>query len=182
MKISEPKKQFLQAAQKGDISYIKQHIDQVDGKTKVKAFVYTPSVEISQLLHAHGISIDAKDKGEEGYSVYNYLWAYPALAVSCKENYTERALWLIEQGANVNVCWSVMFASGIKYCLTPLMWSVKNKNLLLIKSLIAAKADVNCSGYDDDASPATAFSLAKKYPPDEYIEIRNLLKSVGAKD
>jgi len=182
MKTLEPKEEFVQAAQKGDISYIQRHIDQVSEKIKIKAFVYTASVEISQLLQVHGINIDAKDKGEEGFSVYSYMWTYPALAVSCKENYTERALWLIQQGANVNACWSVMFANGIKYCLTPLMWSVKNKNLLLIQSLITAQADVNYLGYDDDANRATAFSLAKKYPPKEYTEITNLLKSAGAKE
>lgn len=182
MNTSEPKEQFVQAAQKGDVSYIEKHIYQVDGKTLIKAFVYTPSVEISKLLYSYGVNIDAQDKGEEGFSIYSSLWAYPALAVSCKENYTERALWLIQQGANVNACWSVVFARGIKYCLTPLMWSVKNKNLLLIQSLITAQADVNYLGYDDDAKRATAFSLAKKYSPNEYIEIRNILKSAGAKE
>lgn len=182
--------QFLQAAKQGNKRYIEEHLNEVSLKEKIIAFVHTPSVEIARLFQQNGINPNVAEKGQTHHSVYNAEWEYPALAEACKENWTDKALWLIEQNADVNAYWLkkelVAGMSNIDnvYRLTPLMWAIKNKNLLLIQHLLVANADVACKGHDGDVSEedVTACALAEQHSYEECTKIADLLKSAGAKE
>ena len=185
-----PEEQLLQAAKQGNKQYIEEHLRNMDLKQKIRVFVHTPSIEIAHLLQQNGINPNAIDKGNAHHSVFNAEWEYPALAEACKENWTDKALWLIEQNADVNAYWlKKELVAGMSnvdnvYRLTPLMWAIKNKNLLLIQNLLAANADVTCKGHDGDVceKDVTVYTLAEQHSYEEYTKIVELLKSAGAKE
>ena len=182
--------QFLQAAKDGDMGTVKNYLSQVNMEIRNKAFIYTPSADIADLLKKSGANINVTSKDTNKHHMGYHERIYPALAIACKENYIEKAQWLIKEGVNLNECeYERELVTGMSnidnlYKLTPLMWAVKNKNLPLIKLLINAGADISIKGHDGDISlkDCTALEMAEEYSYGEYIEIANLLKSAGAKE
>ena len=182
--------QFLQAAKSENLETIKNYLPHVSMEIKNKAFIYTPSVDIADLLQKSGVNINVMDKGTYKHHMGYREHLYPALAIACKENYIEKVQWLIKEGVNLNGYWYerelVAGMSNIDnlYKLTPLMLAIKNKNLSLIKLLVNAGADISLKGHDGDISlkDCTALEIAEEYSYGDYIEIANLLKSAGAKE
>lgn len=182
--------QFLQAAKQEKKQYIKEHLRDMDLKEKILVFVHTPSIEIAHLLLQNGINPNVADKGNAHHSVFRAEWEYPALAEACKENWTDKALWLIKQNVDVNAYWlKTELVAGMSnvdnvYRLSPLMWAIKNKNLLLIQNLLAANADVTCKGHEGDVyeEDVSAYTLAEQHSYEECTKIVALLKSAGAKE
>lgn len=181
---------FKEEALKGNLSYITEYCSNVNQETLAWSFVHTPSVEIAKLLKDSGIDINVAEQGEKSFQVCHREWKYPALATACKENFIEKAQWLIKEGADINAYWyDKTFVAGMAnvddiYRLTPLMWAVKNRNIALIQLLIEAGASVNLKGHNGDVNlkDCTALEIAEEYSYSDYIEIANLLKSAGAKE
>lgn len=184
------KKYFPKAIQQGDVGFVRDNMEEIDQPLLIKSFVHTPSVEIAKLLKDSGIDINVAEQGEESFQVCHREWKYPALATACKENFIEKAQWLISEGADINAYWyAKTFVAGMAnvddiYRLTPLMWAVKNRNIALIQLLVNAGADVNLKGHNGDINlkDCTALDIAKEYNLQDYTAIANLLKSAGAKE
>ena len=135
-------KYFLQAAIEGHTDYIQKYIAMIENRTRIKAFMNTPFIGIAQLIKETGVDINTIYKEHESRSVWFHEWEYSALAMACKNNYTEKALWLISQGANVNsYYYEHTIVGGFEDKdeedkLSPLMLSVKNNNIDLVSALI----------------------------------------------
>lgn len=178
---------FLHAAQKGDKSFVQDHMAEVDAVTRIKAFVHTPSLEMAKLLKDNGVDVNGIDKGYTSYAVGYFEGKYSALSVACKNNDTHKALWLIEQGADVNIVYyeyelvANMADINNENRLSPLMWAVENQNIELVEVLIQKGSKINFKGHmgDTRSEPLkTALDLARDK---ENPELISLLKSVGAK-
>ena len=185
-KIKSANERFYKAAIDGDTSYVINNLPKTNDNTKIKSFVNTPYVEIAKILKKSGVDINATLSGRDAYSVYHGSHIYPALAVACKENYTEKAKWLIQEGADVNLFWeSCTYVAGMANVddtdrFSPLMWCVKNKNTELVKMLLDANADVNFKGHEGytESADITALYIAKRTDD----EITKLLMQKGAKE
>lgn len=179
---------FLKAAQNADMQAIKKLLPGIGTDVKNKAFIYTPSVDIACLLKEAGVDINAAAQGKSTHSMGYFEYIHPPLASACKENYTQKAQWLVRAGADLNKHWYerefVAGMSNIDYCyqLTPLMWAVKNRNLPLIRFLAEAGADIHAKGHNGNLwqDDCTALEIAEEYSYGDYIEIANLLKAAGA--
>lgn len=178
---------FLHAAQQGDESFVRNFMEDADENTRIKAFVQTPFLTIAQLLKDHGVDVNGIDKEQTSYGRGYYEGKYSALSVACKNNDTQKALWLIEQGADVNIVYyERQFVAGMdgideENKLSPLMWAVENKNLELVEVLIKKGSQINLIGHlgDKHYEPQkTALDLAQDKGNTEIISI---LKSAGAK-
>lgn len=157
---------FLQAALRGDVAYIQTHLGEANQDTKNKAFTDTPSVAVAEILLGEGVNVNTGFSYSFRQSVHLHTKSYSALAFACKNNYTEKALWLLEHHADPDICWNeTNLVAGManideKYCLSPLMLSVQNNNLVLVKRLLQAGADIHVKGCNGDTE-ITALDIAK---------------------
>lgn len=177
-----PKKYFIEKAQEGDIQYVKEHLSDVPLDIRKLAFVYTPSVEIAELLLASGVWVDAQDAGSRAESVWRETWSYTALTEACKNNNTKKALWLIDKGADVNIPHiHTELVAGMANVndednFSPLMLAVENNNFLLAGRLAESGADINYKGHRGTKNvlrdkPETANDIAFKIGNAEIIDL-----------
>lgn len=151
--VQKRRKQFYQAALDSDAAYVSAHLADANATIKTKAFIYTPSAAVAEILLNQGVAVDALDAGSESRQVYMRNWSYSALAVACKENYQEKAVWLLEHQADPNVCWyQTTFVAGMGNVddednLSPLMLCVQHDNVALAKQLLEKGADINWRGH-----------------------------------
>ena len=183
-----PKKYFIEKAQEGDIQYVKEHLSDVPLDIRKLAFVYTPSVEIAELLLSSGVWVDAQDAGSRAESVWRETWSYTALTEACKNNNTKKALWLIDKGADVNIPHiHTELVAGMANVddednFSPLMLAVENDNFLLASRLAESGADINYKGHRGAKNvfhdkPETAMDIALRVGNAEIID---LLSRAGA--
>lgn len=177
-----PKKYFIEKAQAGDIQYVKEHLSDVPLDIRKLAFVYTPSVEIAELLLSSGVWVDTQDAGSRAESVWRETWSYTALTEACKNNNTKKALWLIDKGADVNIPHiHTELVAGMANVddednFSPLMLAVENNNFLLVSRLAESGADINYKGHRGAKNvlhdkPETAIDTAFQIGNAEIIDL-----------
>lgn len=182
------RKDFLEKAKQGDFQYIKEHLDNIPLDIRKLAFVYTPSVKISELLLSSGVWVDAQDAGERHESVWRETWSYTALTEACRSDNTKKAFWLISKGADVNIPHiHTELVAGMANIddednFSPLMLAVKKSNAVLAARLIEAGADINYKGHRGAKNvmkdkPETAMDIALRVGDAEIID---LLSRAGA--
>ncbi len=181
-KPKQSKKYFIEKSKEGDLQYVKEHLSDVPLDIRKLAFVYTPSVEISELLLSSGVWVDAQDAGTRAESVWRKTWSYTALTEACKNNNTEKALWLIDKGVDVNIphihkeLVAGMANIDDEDNFSPLMLAVENNNLPLADRLAEAGADINYKGHRGATNimhnkPETAFDIALRIGDAEMIDL-----------
>lgn len=181
-KPKEYKEYFIEKAKEGDIRYVKEHLNDVPLDIRKLAFVYTPSVEISELLLSSGVWADAQDAGGRAESVWRETWSYTALTEACKNNNTDKALWLISKGADVNIPHIYTeFVAGMANVdeednFSPLMLAVENNNFHVASRLAEAGADINYKGHRGAKNvlhdkPETAIDIAFRIGNEEIIDL-----------
>ncbi|MDD6173620.1 MAG: ankyrin repeat domain-containing protein [Elusimicrobia bacterium] len=184
----QSKEDFIKKAKSGDFQYIKEHFGDVSLEARKSAFVHTPSVEIAERLLSSGVWVDAQDAGSRAQSVWRETWSYTALGEACKNNNTEKALWLIAAGADVNIPHiHTELVAGMANIddednFSPLMFAVENNNAYLAARLIEAGADINYKGHRGAKNvfhdkPETAMDIALRVGNEEIID---LLSRAGA--
>lgn len=173
---------FIEKAKEGDIQYVKEHLSDVALDIRKLAFVYTPSVEISELLLSSGVSVNAQDAGSKAQSVWRETWSYTALTEACKNNNSEKALWLIAKGADVNIPHiHTELVAGMTDIddedkFSPLMLAVENNNFHVAGRLAEAGADINYEGHRGAKNvlhdkPETAINIAFRIGNEEIIDL-----------
>ncbi len=166
---------FHQAALRGDVAYVQAHLGEVNRDHKNKAFTDTPSVAVAEILLSEGVDVNAVFASSFRQSVHMHTKSYSALAFACKNNYTEKALWLLNHHADPNICWNetnlVAGPANIDeaYTLSPLMLSVQNNNFVLVKRLLQAGADIHLKGRNG-YTETTALDIAKHTAGAEMID------------
>lgn len=159
-KVQTPNQKFIESAEKGDIEYIKNNLEKTKLDIRIRAFVRTPSIIISELLLQSGVHIDAMESGDMMQSVARKSWSYSALAFACMNNNINKAFWLIEKGADVNIPYiDKLYVAGMANVddednFSPLMIAIEKQNEQLFDSLLKAGADVNYQGHRGDRNGA----------------------------
>lgn len=182
-------KSFVEKATRSDLAFVEQHMGQVSLQAKKDAFVFTPSVEVANLLLNEGLDANTAFCGSKRESVYQGEWCYPALAFACKEGYTQKAQWLVEHGADVNQPYLnkelVAGMANVDECTeyTPLMWAVENQNAELVATLVQAGACITAWGEkgfrnDPNHQKVTALILAQEKGRQEIISLLSSALSV----
>ena len=141
---------------------------------------------MAKLLNFCGVDINAVEKGNGSQGAYWGEWEHTALTIACQNRETEKALWLIKQGANVNqLYYHRVFVGNMndiddEDILSPLMCAVQNNNTVLVSALLKAGCDINFKGHiGRKGTPnKTALDLAAEAGNTEII---NILESFRAK-
>lgn len=140
------------AAREGNLACVQELLPNVQEMRIVRrAFVYTASIQVAAfLLSSGGIDVNAADEHHRRFGPFLGDLMCPALAYACKENMTQKALWLLSKGADPNLhYYEKKLVAGMADIdeinfITPLAFAVEKKNVELIRALLAAgaKADV----------------------------------------
>ena len=183
---------FIKEAQEGNLEYVKIHLDTlkdsafgVHCQNIIKAFIFSPSIEICDYFLKQGININEIYKKNYESNMYEFSWtSITALIYAIQNNYTSKIQWLIDNKADVNIPITEVYGEYhddpyeplIKYHReSPLMLAVDKANIDLIHILLKVGANVNYK----DVSHNTALKIAQNK---EYTEIVELLKQAGAKE